>query len=148
MPTNNPFIKEIDITGFAFKSHNKYKHIYWGVSRTTFDSKGNLFAILSKHDRYGNLKEATTLNKYDLNGLPSETFELQSQPHTDCGPHDVAVDGQDNVYLTSNCSPSIYKFTNDVVFIETIEPEETAYSATCAFAVSYTHLTLPTIYSV
>ena len=133
VPTNNPFIKEIDITGFAFKSHNKYKHIYWGVSRTTFDSKGNLFAILSKHDRYGNLKETTTLNKYDLNGLPSETFELQSQPHTDCGPHDVAVDGQDNIYTTDSCKPMVHKYTPSGDYIESYSPKHEKYWQTCNF---------------
>ena len=146
IPAEEPFIREVDLSGIAANGDDDsdYNDHYWGASHNAIDSKGNLFVVATVHDRLGNPKDKTLLKKFDSEGLlvktlsradlnMPESYKQYSHIRTKCGPHDVAVDGQDNVYLTSNCSPSIYKFTNDVVFIETIEPEETAYSATCAF---------------
>ena len=128
VPRGNPFVREIDLSGIAYESPiREYDNLYWGVSHTASDSTGNLFAVLTVHDRLGNRKGGSILKQFNAEGSLINTYSEEGLnfPETSdsqyCGPHDVGIDGQDNIYVTNNCVEYINKFTNGGDFIESIE---------------------------
>ncbi|MEC9278189.1 MAG: hypothetical protein VYC23_02665, partial [Chloroflexota bacterium] len=123
VPRGNPFVREIDLSGIAYESPiREYDNLYWGVSHTASDSTGNLFAVVTVHDRLGNRKVGSILKQFNAEGSLINTYSEEDLNFPEnCGPHDVGIDGQDNIYVTSNCVEYINKFTNGGDFIESIE---------------------------
>ena len=174
IPSENPFVREIDVTGVTLKassaellkSWNEYdvsmehdatdqnKSFYWyyGVSRTDSDSQGNLFVLVNHHDYLGNeWSLPQEIKKYDTNGSLMKIFkvdDLDAPPYATTtasgkactpGPHDMAIDGQGNIYVTDNCVQAIHKLTSEGVYIET-------YSSPCGISYSGEKPALMTIH--